>query len=107
MENGTLISKETFCKALSLIKEQEQCDETFSKALQKMGNGHFVFGCTNKLLAAVLLVLSEAMADKNDYINWWLYNLSDDYNVSLSDGSNTWNLKNPEALYDFLINDCK
>ena len=47
------------------------------------------------------------MDDKNDYINWWLYNLSDEYNVSLSDGSKTWNLKNPEALYDFLINDCK
>lgn len=72
-----------------------------------MGNGHFVFGCNNKLLAAVLLVLSEAMDDKNDYIGWWLYNLSDDYNVSLSDGSKTWNLKKSEALYDFLINDCK
>ena len=39
-----MISKELFCKALRLIREQEATDEDFGRALQKVGNGHFVFG---------------------------------------------------------------
>ena len=37
-----MLSKEGFCKALQMIKEQESIDEQFSKALDLVGNGHFV-----------------------------------------------------------------
>lgn len=107
MEHKLTISKETFSKALRLIKEQEDCDEQFSKALQEMGNGHFVFGTNNKCLDALLLVLTEVVQDKHSYISWWLYNTSEDYEVSLSDGSKKWCLKEPEALYDYLMNETK
>ena len=37
-----MLSKEGFCKALQMIKEQESIDEQFSKALNLVGDGHFV-----------------------------------------------------------------
>ncbi len=48
----SMISKKTFCEALALIKEQESTDEQFSKALSKVGDGHFLFGVGNKYLVA-------------------------------------------------------
>lgn len=107
MDEKPLISKDTFCKAMKLIREQESTDEAFSKALQNVGYGHFVFGAKNKYLEALLLVISEAMNDKYDYISWWLYEATDGFEVSLSDGSKKWCLKEPEALYEFIVNDCK
>ena len=98
-----MISKETFCAALTLIKEQEATDEQFSKALSKVGDGHFLFGIGNKYLIALRMVLKEALGDKYDYIDWWLYEESSDYLVESADGQRTWCLKEPEALYDFLV----
>lgn len=39
-----MLSREGFCKALRMIRDQESIDEQFSKALNLVGNGHFVFG---------------------------------------------------------------
>ena len=62
-----MISKATFCAALSLIKQQSAINEEFSKALEKVGDGHFVFGTDNKYLEALLMVMKEAVNDKYDY----------------------------------------
>ena len=96
------ISKDTFCKALALIKEQDQINDEFSDALQKVGNGHYVFGTENKYLDALFMVLKEAVNDQYDYISWWLYDTSD-YIVELRDGSKKWDLREPGALYDYII----
>jgi len=45
-----MVSKETFCKALRLIKEQQDIDQQFSKALELVGDGHYVFSGGEKLL---------------------------------------------------------
>lgn len=97
-----VISKDVFCKALALIKEQEAVDESFSKALQTVGNGFLAFGAENKYLEALLQVLEEAIGDKYDYIDWWLYDTSD-FKVYSADGKETWDLKEPESLYDYII----
>ena len=76
-----MLSKEGFCKALQMIKEQESINEQFSKALDLVGNGHFVFGTENKYLLALRDVLKEAVNDQYDYIDWWLYEATDDYTV--------------------------
>lgn len=34
-----VISKELFCTAIHLLKEQESIDDEFGRALQKVGNG--------------------------------------------------------------------
>ena len=99
------LSKEVFCKALTLIQEQEKINEQFTKALDLVGNGHFVFGTENRYLEALLLVLKEAMNDKYDYIDWWLYDTSD-YMIWSGDEKQEWYLKEPEALYDFIVNEC-
>ena len=101
------ISKETFCKVIQLIKEQDRINDEFGKALDLVGNGHFVFGTENRYYEALLLVLKEALPDKYDYISWWLYEATPDYRVWAEDGKKEWNLKEPAALYDFIINECQ
>lgn len=98
------ISKETFCKVIDLIKEQESIDENFSNALQTVGNGFIAFGTENKYLEALLLTLKEAIGDKYDYISWWLYETSD-YKVYSADNKKVWDLKDPKVLYDYIINE--
>ena len=45
-----MLSKETFCKALRMIKEQEEIDEKFDHALDLVCDGHCVYGTKNKFL---------------------------------------------------------
>lgn len=97
-----MLSKEGFCKALQMIKEQESIDEQFSKALDLVGDGHFVFGAENKYLLALRDVLKESVNDQYDYIDWWLYEATDDYTVWEADCTMKYCLKEPEALYDFI-----
>ena len=61
-----MISKETFTKAMELIKEQDNINREFSLALEKVGDGHFIFGVENKYLDALLMVLKESIGDKTD-----------------------------------------
>lgn len=97
-----MLSKDTFCKALLMIKQQEATNAEFSQALQKVGDGFFVFGTDNKFLEALLMVLKEAINDEYDYIGWWLYDATSDYTVWSEDKKKEWVLKTPEALYDFI-----
>ena len=92
-----MITKETFVKALQLIQEQQEINHQFAKALDLVGDGHYVFGVNNKFYDAAMLVLKEAVNDKYDYISWWLS----------SDNTEEWNLTEPEALYDFIVNECQ
>ena len=48
-----MISKETFCKALRMIREQEETDKKFSDALNLVGDGHYVFSVENKCHTAL------------------------------------------------------
>lgn len=100
-----MISKTTFCAAFSLIKQQSAINEDFSRALEKVGDGHFVFGTDNKYLEALLMVLKEAVNDKYDYIGWWLYEATSDHKVWSNDQKKEWTLDTPEALYDFIVNE--
>lgn len=99
-----MLSKEGFCKALQMIKEQESIDEQFSKALDLVGNGHFVFGAENKYLLALRDVLKEAVNDQYDYIDWWLYEATDDYTVWEADCTMKYCLKEPETNCQGLFN---
>ena len=102
-----MISKETFCKAISLVLEQEKINDAFSAALQKVGDGPYVFGTPNRYFDALMLVLKEAVNDQYDYISWWLYEGAPTYEVSTADNTKTWFLKEPEDLYDFIVTECQ
>ncbi len=97
-----MISKDTFCKALRMIQDQEKINDGFAKALETVGNGHYVFDGGGAVLEALLMVLKETINDKFDYIGWWLYETSD-FMVWTEDESREWCLKEPEALYDFIV----
>ena len=78
-----MISKETFCKALNMIKEQDETNQKTSDALQLVGDGYFAFGTDNQYLTALLMVMKEAVDDGFDYIDWWLYDATEDTGCGL------------------------
>ena len=78
-----------------------------SKALNLVGNGHFVFGTENKYLLALRDVLKEAVNDQYDYIDWWLYEAADDFEIWEADCTMKYCLKEPEELYDFITGTLK
>ena len=102
-----MLSKEAFCKALRLIQEQTDINIQVEKALDLVGDGHFVFGVNNKYNEALMMVLKETVNDQYDYISWWLYEATPDYKVWSKDEDKEWCLKEPEALYDFIRDECQ
>lgn len=52
-------------------------------------------------------VLKEAVNDQYDYIDWWLYEATDDYTVWEADCTMKYCLKDPEALYDYITGTLK
>ena len=100
-----MITKETFCKVMSLIKEQEEIYNQVGKALESVMDGHFILGSENRFLEALLLVLKEVFQDDDDYISWWLYeDIEKIVYESADEDSKTRDLTEPKALYDFIIN---
>lgn len=101
-----MLSKDTFCRVLALIQEQDQINDKVAEALLLVGDGHYVFGTDNRYYKALILVLTELLNDKDEFIEWWLYEAGD-YVVENADGSQKWDLKEPGALYDYLIETAK
>lgn len=102
-----MISKETFVKAIRLIQEQGEINDKVESVLDLVGDGHYVFFGAPKYHEALMLVLKESMNDKYDYIDWWFFEATPDYQVWSEDGKKEWCLKEPEALYDFILNECQ
>lgn len=61
-KRSAVISKETFSKALELMKEQESVNEKVSKTLNLVGNGHFAFSGGAQYYEALMLVLKKLLA---------------------------------------------
>lgn len=61
----------------------------------------------DEYLMALRDVLKEAVNDQYDYIDWWLYEATDDYTVWETDCTMKYCLKEPEALYDFITGTLK
>ena len=102
-----MISKETFCKALELIQEQQTVNKKVSDALDMVGNGYYVFSGGEQYYEALMLVLKEAACDKYDYISWWLYEAAPSYKVWTEKQLREWCLKDPGDLYDFIRDECQ
>ena len=97
-----MISKDLFCKTITAIQEQGEINDNFSKALQTVGDGHFVFGTDNKYYNALMNILADIFKDENEWISWWLYEAVEKV-VWLKDGTEI-RLDTPGQLYDFLLN---
>ena len=109
MENKpALLGKDTFCTALRMVKEQEAINEEVATALCKVSDGLGTFGCDNKWFDALMMFLKETVNDQYDYIEWWLYEATEDYKVwEDKESGKEWCLKEPEALYDFIVTECQ
>lgn len=101
-----MLSREAFVSAINHIKEQEKRVEEFSAALNKMSCGTAVFDSDNLFLIGLRNVLKEAMCDRYDNIEWWLYETNDYQFTWSEDGQEfTLDLTDVNALYDFLVED--
>ena len=98
-----MLSKETFVRALRLIQEQADIMDAVRQQLGRLGEKPTYFNIDSLHLQALLEVLAEVMEDKNDWIEWWLY---EDVEKLVSWEENgeevTADLTEPEALWDFL-----
>ena len=63
-----LLTRETFCQALRMIREQDAINEEVAAALGKVSGGVDTFGCDNKWFEALLMVLKEAVNDQYDSV---------------------------------------
>lgn len=98
-----MLSKATFVRALRLIQEQADIMDAVRQQLGRLGEKPTYFNIDSLHLQALLEVLAEVMEDKNDWIEWWLY---EDVEKLVSWEENgeevTADLTEPEALWDFL-----
>ena len=101
-----MLSKDIFCKAINNIQTQRQKISDFNDALDKICDGFPVFDSDNLYLQSLLEILKETMNDKDDFIEWWLYeNVDKTVTTFDKDGTckNVYLIETPEELYDFLI----
>ena len=68
-----MLSKETFCSAIKNIQFQREKMSKFNDALDEICDGFVVFDSNNKYLEALLDVLKECMNDKDEFIDWYLF----------------------------------
>ena len=98
-----MLSKATFVRALRMIQEQADIMDAVSQQLGRLGEKPTYFNIDSLHLQALLEVLAEVMEDKNDWIEWWLY---EDVEKLVSWEENgeevTADLTDPEDLWEFL-----
>lgn len=98
-----MLSKATFVRALRLIQEQADIMDAVRQQLGRLGEKPPYFNIDSLHLQALLEVLAEVMEDKNDWIEWWLY---EDVEKLVSWEENgeeiTVDLTDPEDLWEFL-----
>lgn len=99
-----MISKDTFLKVIGHIQSQEDINDKFDDALALVCESRCLYGVKNQYKDALFLILREIFDDRSDYIGWWLFE-TDDYKVyeKIEGKEIEYDLKHPEALYDFLI----
>ena len=99
-----MLSKETFVRALRLIQEQADIMDAVRQQLGRLGEKPTYFNIDSLHLQALLEVLADVMEDKNDWIEWWLY---EDVEKLVSWEENgvevTADLTDPENLWEFLV----
>ena len=99
-----MLSKETFVRALRLIQEQADIMDAVRQQLGRLGEKPTYLNIDSLHLQALLEVLAEVMEDKNDWIEWWLY---EDVEKLVSWEENgvevTADLTDPENLWEFLV----
>ena len=89
-----------------MSQEQSETNAEFSRALDLVGDGHFIFGVKNKYFEALMLGLKEAMNDKYEYIDWWLHEARPDYRVGTVGRRREGCLEVAEAVCDVIRDEC-
>lgn len=98
--NNNMISKETFCKVIALMQEQDQVNEQVEKALELVADRVFFFGAHDRNSNAVRILLKEIFHDKYDYLDWWLY---EQVEKVICSEDRSFDVSTPEAFYDYMI----
>lgn len=99
-----MLTRKTFVDAISKIQKHEELIERLDSVCREFSSFRPGLDFGNLHLQALLEVLKEAMDDKYDYINWWLYDGSS-HVVSWKENGHevSVDLTEVNALYDFLV----
>lgn len=99
-----MISRKLFVDTLAGIRKEFENRDNAEKELVKLGLR--IESDRTPFSESMLEILKEVVPDSYDYISWWLYDTSD-YRVSWEeDGEQIEkNLEDPNALYDFLVDE--
>lgn len=97
------LSKATFVRALRLIQEQTEIMDAVREQLGRLGEKPAYFNIDSLHLQALLEVLAEVMDDKNEWIEWWLYENVEKLVSWEENGEKvTVDLTEPEDFWEFL-----
>ncbi len=99
-----MISKELFVSTILLIQSQDEINSAVSASLGMVCDDTVKFGKNNLYKKALLAILTDIFADKEDFIYWWLYSsvdhlVPDEEQGLLKDRY----IDTPAQLYDFLV----
>lgn len=102
-----MISLETFKKCIKAIQYQDHLNEQLTKLL--VGKGCTGWVTTGEdLINAMRALLKDAMNDKYDYIDWWLYDVDEGNRQTyenFEDFQLLYGLKDLDSLYYYIIGD--
>jgi len=99
-----MIKLETFKKAIEAIKKQSEKELKFCKALEDIMDGHFVPEMSSNILEALLSCLKDIFNDREDWVDWWIYDKDFGKNKKLTVYKKGKEIKldTVEDLYNFL-----
>ena len=102
------MKKETFVKAIELIKEHRKREDTFLAGLDAVSpdtnNDTFIYSAYESFLVELL---AEELSDKDDVLGWWIYDTefgTQEKFRSIFIADTEIELDTAEKLYDYLTN---
>lgn len=95
-----MISKKLFVEALNNIRKQEDRIGKIENALEEIMMSSPILDVDNLYLKSLLDILKYEFKDKEDYIDWWLW---EDVEKIIYVDDKTIDVTAPEDLYDFLM----
>ncbi len=100
-----MLTREQFKSAVAALKREDDAAQDIRKIIRELGNGCGELDWNSPVHAELRKLLKVSMHDIADWIEWWMYE-TDDFHVSWEENGETVeaDLKEVDALYDFLIN---
>lgn len=95
-----MITKETFIKAMNLVREHNTQLYRMMDIANTVGSNLLLISTESFYHDAISIVFKESFHDTDNLLDWWLYE-SDDHELHL--GEQVFDATDPGNFYDFLV----